>query len=267
MIHLPHLETDITQACQLSCVACNHSVPLWRARKGGPWSANPLQVEKDLTTLAKFVHTDRWGALGGEPTLHRDLISILHIAKQSGIADKTEVWTNGLTAKKQSAEFWRSFDVLVLSIYPGKLDDDHILWIVNKCRDEGVELITKDERYHPNFKTMLEPRPDMSAARTQAKFDGCFFRWFSRVANFGYFFTCCCGPHIPFLIQEQPFGTDGIAIEGLTEQALHAYLHRRQPLGACRQCAGRDTAVDIKWQERRDPAEWLLASAGEGVKR
>ncbi len=261
MINVPHLETDITQACQLSCVGCNHSVPLWRSLRGGPWAADPRQVEKDLNHLATLLHADRWGALGGEPLMSRHVIEILQIVRASKIADKTEVWTNGLLLPRQPTEFWRSFDVLVLSVYPGKHDDDSLALIDGLCRTHGVELVVKDERYHPNFKTMLEEVPT-DRAHTVAKFKGCFFRHFSRVANFGYFFTCCCAPHLPMLVQNRPFGSDGIRIEGLEETELQAYLTRSEPLGACTICAGRDTAKNLVWHEQKDPAKWLNESAG-----
>lgn len=261
MIRLPHLETDITQACQLSCVGCNHSVPLWRQKKGGPWAADPQQVRADLTHLAGFVRADRWGALGGEPLLHSKLTEILEIARDSGIADKTEVWTNGLLLARQKPAFWRAFDILVLSIYPGKHDDASLAEIRARCAGEGVELVEKDERRFPNFMTMLEPVPTEYSA-TKEKFEGCFFRHFSRVANYGFFFTCCCGPHLPMLVQGQPFGTDGVPIAGLTEAELNAYLTRSEPLGACFVCAGRATAKPLVWREERRPTEWLAASAG-----
>lgn len=261
MIRIPHLETDVTQACQLSCVACNHSVPLWRRVKGGPWAADPRQVEADLTHLATIVHADRWGALGGEPLMHAHLVDILRVARASGVADRTEVWTNGLLLPRQRAEFWRAFDILVLSVYPGKHDDASLAWIAAKCADEGVELVVKDERLMPNFRTMLEPVATGPAA-TRSKFAGCFFRGFSRVANYGHFFTCCCAPHLPMLVLGQPYGADGVPIAGLTEEGLLAYLGRSEPLASCAVCAGRDTAVPITWREERDADAWLAASAG-----
>lgn len=259
MIRIPHLETDITQACQLSCVGCNHSVPLWRAH--GPWFATPEQVRSDLNHLSTIVHADRWGALGGEPLLHHKLVELLTIARASGVADTYEVWTNGLMLRRQKPEFWQAFDILVLSAYPGKITDAEIDWISKKCQDEGVVLEVKDERRFPNFRTMLEPEPT-APAPTAAKFAGCFFRHFSRVANYGFFFTCCCAPHLPMLVQGRQFGDDGVRIAGLTEEGLLAYLQRSDPLGACAICAGRDTAVSIPWSEIRDPQRWLAASAG-----
>lgn len=259
MIQIPHLETDITQACQLSCVGCNHSVPLWREH--GIWSAEPQQVQKDLGHLSTFLHAEKWGALGGEPLLNKKLVDILHIARDSSIANTLEVWTNGLLLQRQSPDFWRAFDCLVVSIYPGKLSVVDLEWIEKKCKDEGVEYSPRDERLNPNFMTMLEPVPTDYHA-TKEKFAGCFFRHFSRCASYGFFFTCCCGPHLPMLVQKQEYGTDGIKIEGLTEDRLRGYLEQIEPLGACYICAGRDTAKPLTWREEKNPILWMKASAG-----
>jgi hypothetical protein len=260
LLRIPHLETDITQACNLSCVGCNHLVPLWRQH--GPWQTNRIQLETDLRRLAPVVHADRWGALGGEPTLHRDLSALLQIAQDSGIADAIEVWTNGAFLKRMGPEFWRHTDILVLSIYPGQHTANSLDWIRSKCDDTGTRLEVKDEVGRPNFRTLLEPTPTDPEA-TAAKFKQCFFRRFSRVANFGHFFTCCCAPHMPLLLRGEKFGTDGIPItEGITEADVRAYLERSEPLGSCASCAGRETAVPLAWHQERDPLRWIAASKG-----
>lgn len=262
MIQIHHLETDLTQACQLSCVACNHHVPLYRVQPGGPKMASVDQILIDLGHLSKVLHADVWGALGGEPTLHPQLPRILDLVRFSGICDRIEVWTNGISLRKLPDVFWRSeWDEIVLSRYEGKLTDDHVQWIHERVSSVGRTLRVMDERQTPNFKTLFEPVPT-DAATTRSKFAGCFFRHFSRVLNNGYFFTCCCAPHMPVLVQGRPFGTDGIAVADITEEKLYAYLTRRDPLGACEQCAGRDTAKDLKWREESRPLEWLRASAG-----
>lgn len=259
MLKLRHLETDVTQACQLSCVACNHHVPLWR--KHGPWMADPKQVEHDLTRLARIMHTEKWGALGGEPLLHKKLVDILHIARDSGIADQIEVWSNGLLVESMPPAFWRSLDILVLSIYPGVLGTAALIRIEDLCATHGVQLEKKDERTKPNFRTLFEPTQTRGDV-TRRKFEQCFFRKYSRSASYGYFFTCCCAPHMPMLMQSKPFGTDGIPIHGISEAALLEYLTRTEPLGACDLCAGRETAVKIPWSEERQPLRWIEKSRG-----
>lgn len=243
----------------MSCVGCNHSVPMWRTL--GPWHSSPQQVEADLGHLTTFLHADKWGALGGEPLLNPKLGDILDVVRATKICDILEVWTNGLLVMAQPPSFWRKFDHLVHSIYPGKFTEAQLADIRQKCADEGVTYVPKDERHHPNFRTMLEPEPT-DPISTRIKFKGCFFRSFSRNATRGFFFTCCCGPHIPVAIQHRTFGDDGLRIAGSTEADVRSYLDCLEPLGACYVCAGRDTARPITWREERDPEAWLKASAG-----
>jgi hypothetical protein len=239
-------------------VACNHFVPLWRER--GPINTTRAQLKHDLSILAPLIHAEKWGALGGEPTLHKDLVALLNIARDSGVATETEVWTNGAFLRRMSDEFWESFDILVLSVYPGQHTESQMDWIRERCHQAKVTLDLKDEVHRPNFRTILEPTPT-SHDVTKQKFDACFFRKFSRNASFGFFFTCCCGPHIPTLIQGKTVGVDGIPItEDLTEADIRRYLERSEPLGACTVCAGRATAVPIPWREERQPLQWLTAS-------
>ncbi len=258
MIQLTHLETDVTTACQLSCVACNHHVPLYR--QAGPYMVTVEQVESDLTKLASITHFATWAAIGGEPLLHRGLVDILRAARASKVADRIEVWTNGLRLRQMGADFWRSFDILVLSVYEGKLTDDDLRWVLSRCSDEGIDLEVKDERVRRNFRALFEAEPT-NEARTLDKFRRCFFRQYSRVANWGYFFTCCCAPHMPRLIHGAPLGTDGVAIDGLTEDGLRAYLERAEPLSVCSICAGGDElGHKVAWHEEREPLRWIAAS-------
>lgn len=267
MITLPHLDTNITLACQNSCVACNHLVVPYRSATGGPPSTTPDQVASDLGSLAKILHVNAWGALGGEPTLHRDLVQILLAAEESGIADIIELWSHGQTLHRaenqHGAAFWTSFDRLIVSAYPGKHTPESLAWIEAQCREYQIEYILKDESQHPNFTALLDAAPS-GPAYTREKYQACWFRTMARTADFGYFFTCCTAPHIPHLLQGQSFGTDGIAIKDITEEGLLAYLNQPTPLGACTVCAGRmtRTAVNIPWAEYRDKREWLAKSAG-----
>ena len=222
---------------------------------------DPEQVHRDLTALASILRADAWGALGGEPTLHPQLELVLEAAEESDVADRIELWTNGISIGRMTSRAWSTLDEVVLSRYESKLTDAQVAWIADVCAERQIKLRIMDERTQPNFRTLLEKEPTDESA-TRSKFAGCFFRHFSRVANDGYFYTCCCAPHMPVLVQGRPAGSDGVAIEGLTEAGLLRYLERAEPLGACSVCAGRDTAVQIAWREEKEPLRWLAASAG-----
>jgi hypothetical protein len=265
VITLPHLETNVTIACQLRCVSCNHFVAL-QTNEAKKRLADPVQVYEDLAALSRFLHVDAWGALGGEPLLHPHLVDILAAVQKTRIADVIEVWTNGIAVRKATPAFWDSLDRLVVSAYPGTLDDAEIEWIKSAAGEAQVEVLVKDERHVPNFERLLEPSPT-SEMDTLRKYRACFFKDYSRVADKGFFYRCCTSPFIPRLLLGLPEGTDGIAIAGLTESALLAFLNQKEAPTSCQLCSGLDPAIRRRtdWREVRDPAEWLSASKSERV--
>lgn len=262
MITLPHLETNVTAACQNRCVACNHFVPLEVSRFKASMIA-PEDLARDLQNFGRVAHVHGYALIGGEPLMHPEIVALMRVAEESGIADRVELWTNGQALDDMARDFWDVLDVLVLSVYPGKLDDADIERIDERCREAGAELIVKDERQTPNFSRLLEPMPT-SRAVTEEKFRRCFFKGYSRVLDRGYLFLCCTSPFIPRLLLGEPFGTDGLRVdEHLTERALHEFLSRSEPLRSCGICAGRDGRGDpMEWREVRDPDEWVQTSAG-----
>lgn len=265
MIFLPHLETNVTAACQNRCVACNHFVPIQVARFKASM-IKPEQMERDLKLFGRLVHVSAYGMLGGEPTLHPRLPQLIRIARASRIADKVEVWTNGQTLLKQPGAFWEAIrdHRIVMSVYPGKLDDTQILAIQHVCDAKHVELHVKDERKHPNF-TLLLDKTETGPEETQVKYNQCWFKTFSRVLDNGYFYRCCTSPYIPQLLQGRPEGSDGLKVdENLTEADILRFLNSKQAMPSCSVCAGRNTpaAQPVPWSEVNEPADWLAASAG-----
>jgi hypothetical protein len=265
MIRLPHLETNVTAACQNRCIACNHFVPL-QVPMFKASMLTPQQMQRDLDIFKRFVHVDAYGMLGGEPTLNPHLPALVRIAVASGIADTVEVWTNGQTLQQQDEDFWHSLfgHRIVMSVYPGKLTDMQIAQIEHLCKTKQVELHIKDERRHPNFTQLLE-KEETHGLATQRKYEACWFKTFSRVLDNGYFYRCCTSPYIPKLLLNLPEGTDGLRVdESLTEQKILDYLYQPQAMNSCHICAGRNTpsAVPIPWSEIKDPAAWLAASRG-----
>lgn len=265
MIRIHHLETNVTVACQLSCVSCNHYVPMQRA-SAKKSMATAKQMEQDLYWLVRAgLRADAYGMLGGEPTLHPQLVDLLWVARKSGVSPLIEVWTNGLSLNRQPQEFWNKelFDKLVLSAYPGTLDDEAIALIQGKCEQHGIALRVNDERRVPNFEQLIEREPTLPE-ETRIKYQACFFRQFSRVVDNGFFYRCCTTPFIPKLLFGQLEGTDGIRVEGITEEMLNAFLSQKDPALSCTRCVGLNPANRRRqdWTQVRDAAEWELASSG-----
>lgn len=266
MINLPHLETNVTIACQLRCANCNHFVAIQTDRfKESMVEAESLK--RDLNIFSRVCHVDAYAMIGGEPTLHPEIVELLEVARESGIADSLEVWTNGiglLSRLPESHRFWQSFDRLVLSRYPGKLTNEEVSTIANVCGRSQVGIRLIDETQHPNWTQLLDPSP-ASDQYAQEKYDKCWFRTYCYVLDNGYFGRCCTSPFIPKLIQGRQFGDDMLSVdEGLGEEELQAYLDRVEFMESCRVCAGRETpsSVPVEWKEERDTEKWLTASRG-----
>jgi GTP 3',8-cyclase len=258
-VTLEHVETNITIACNNACVGCNHFVPLQQP-KGS--FMTPEQLAHDLEHFGKVAHIRKYAFIGGEPTLHPKLLELVEVARRSEIADRIEIWTNGQTLRNKMGDwphFWSAFDSIIVSAYPGKLSDDDIIWTDSKCQESGVAFELKDERKQPYFTRLLEPAPT-DQWRTQAKYNACWYKTYTRVLDWGYFYRCCTSPFIPSVIQGLPKETDGIAVEGLTEDALIDFLGQVKPATACQMCAGHG-ANAIPWSEERDPVKWLEMSA------
>lgn len=248
MITLEHVETNVTLACQNVCVGCNHFVPMQPGIM-----ADPAQIERDLYHLGKIAHVTRWAAIGGEPTLNRRLPDILKIARDSGTVDLVEVWTNGIRLPVMPAEFWAVVDEIDLTLYPGKPVD--IEYIQRKCQETGTVLRIK--RAEADFTHLLYERHASDTAAS-AIYRGCWYRTYCRVLDDGYFYRCCTSPFIPPLILELPKGTDGLRVEGASEQELREYLDQAETPASCYRCAS-NGGPHIGWRETTR-ADWLSES-------
>ena len=266
MIQIPHLETNITISCQNRCIACNHFVPMQVGRFKASMMP-PEILERDLRNLARICHADAYALIGGEPTLHPRLPGIAQTAKRSGIANRIELWSHGQDWGKhidQILPALKYIDKVVISRYPGKASDYEIGEITDLCRVNHIALDIKDEGAYPNFTQLLEETPTGPDA-TQEKYKACWFKTYSRVIDWGYFYRCCTSPFIPQLLQGRPEGADGLPItEHTTEGDLKQFLALPVAMRSCEICAGRNTpsAKPITWQEIKDPKRWERASAG-----
>lgn len=79
---------------------------------------HPSSVVADLTHLAKFLRVDHVRILGGEPLLHPNLLSLISVIRDSGIAPKIRVVTNGVLLDRVPSAFWEEVDEVHISAYP-----------------------------------------------------------------------------------------------------------------------------------------------------
>lgn len=251
MIRLPHLETNITTYCQNRCVGCNHLIPLQQGKH-----ANTETIRRDMIAFGKIAHADIWAALGGEPLLHPAIDEVLEIAHESAIADRIEVITNGMRIYSTSTAFWTLTDILTVSVYPGKLDNDKLDFIKRMAASYQVELHIKYVQNEP-FTAPLSS--DHTALQSRARFRGCWYKTYCHVLDNGYFYRCCEMPFLAPLMMGKPAGFDGLNIHTASEADLAAYINQSTIPESCAICGGHGGEF-IPYAQETDPAEWIRKS-------
>lgn len=241
MITLAHVETNITTACQNTCVGCNHFIPMQKPRH-----MKVDAIARDLENIGRIAFIERYALIGGEPLLHPKIDEILALAKASHAIGLVEVWTNGLAIKRMSEIFWQLVDEIDLTLYPGKPVD--LEWIEAKCAETFTRLVVKHAAQDFTRLAYKRHASDVEARQIHA---GCWYRTYTRVLDDGVLYRCCTSPFIPKLLLGLPQGTDGLAITGETsEEELRAFLESDEVLASCYRCAGH-AGEHIGWYEAR----------------
>lgn len=217
-------------------------------------------IERDITNAAKVMHAEVACLLGGEPTAHPELLRLMRFTAKSGLADRVQVLTNGMRLHRMSPEFWAELDWLKISIYPGKTQPENVQLAKDQQAVHRFQLDFYDVAADP-FRAVLtvDHRTPESA---QATYDGCWYRTFTRKIERGFFYRCCTSPSISQLILGLGPDADGIALDGLTPEALQGFLDQREPAKSCSRCHGNLGPRLAGWSEvRGDRDEWLRQSA------
>lgn len=239
MIYLPKFETNITTACTNTCICCDHYSPFQK-----PAFVDPEQIERDLIAAKRILRAGDYRLIGGEPTLHPQLLEIIDIAHRVGIADTVSVWTNGMRLRKMPSEFWEKADGIAVTVYP-KLPADDLAWIRNKVRETGRQYqeVNHNGRFNRTFSAQETNQAD--ALRMYAT---CIYRSCNEYDN-GWFYHCNNAAFISRLVLGLPEGTDGINLYTATEDEFRAYLDdRSKPYQSCYRCV-QTKLIGVAWRE------------------
>lgn len=245
MIEIGHIDLNVCEHCTHKCVACSHASPIL-----APWSMPLEMIERDLTALKPFLRVGNVQVLGGEPLLHRDIVEVLRLVKRVRIDRRSTVITNGSLLPRMTDEFWRELEYLQISVYP-KLDRACVALAEAKSREYGFALGTTE--FH-DFYRQLKAVPDDGAA----SFRDCRWRKECFTVHRGHFYLCAQSAFFPKAILHQPAETDGLPLEGLTEEKLAAFMARTEPFAACTVCRA-NTMLSDPWREAKR-SEWIKES-------
>lgn len=214
------------------------------------WQMSPEVLARDLANLSKVVHFQRIQMVGGEPTLHKDLAQMMHVARESGIANEVMVITNGSRLNQMSNDFWRTLDILQLSIYP-RLDPKIPELAARKCAEfERQFHSTTYTEFHQQFR---------ATPNDGAHFGTCHWKNDCWTCHDSRFYLCPQSAFFPKAFMGLEEGVDGLPLEGLTQEVFDAFISRTEPLNACRICMANEMKPK-PWAEANGREEWIAKS-------
>jgi GTP 3',8-cyclase len=216
----------------------------------------PGGLLSDLTALAKGYHVKVLKLLGGEPLLHPSLVDVILAARESQVADKIEIWTNGLLLPRVERRFWETVDSVRISLYPGRsLRQDQLDKCVALARQHNVSI--RYRRYEA-FQESYSERGTDDSSLVKRIYVTCnsAHRWRCHTVADGWFYKCAQGYMIPRGMSLGPEATqqNGIQIDESPEfrDRLLSYLTSPEPLSSCRNCLGSAGKYLEHQQVRRD---------------
>jgi len=223
-----------------------------------PYWVKKESLYKDLCNLSPILHVDTFVLLGGEPLLHPDVLEMAEMARDTGIGDKVAIVTNGMLLDKQPEQFWTTFDEVRFSDY-GKVSlEQKERWSgLAKKYNVKLKTISVKEFYKPFTHGKL------SAEKAMESWVSCTDRYHCATVQDGFYYLCPRSWQVPDKLLHIDPTTDGIAIEGLTEDGLVAFRNK-MPM-SCSYCVQPHTngVVFEKWREC-SRADWMKES-GHGL--
>src|SRR5688572_27287640 len=100
-LYLRSAEYNIVEHCNLRCAGCDHASPLLPKT-----FLSLVDFEKDLLALKHTARIGTFKLLGGESTLHPQIIQLILKVKSLDFTETVCVITNGTVLHKMDDRFW-----------------------------------------------------------------------------------------------------------------------------------------------------------------
>ena len=266
------LEFNLVDHCNFSCAECSHFSPHLPKSQ-----ADLASFERDLRALAEVYAVDRFRFVGGEPLLHKQILSFIRAVRSSGIAREIEICSNGSLAERVDDEVFRAIDSLSISWYPDpRCNESTIAAIRQRCQRLGTRL--KVDRIQ-RFRMMQLDSPIQDSATTAHVHSSCQIAhsWYCQTIYNGRFYLCSRPIFTnAYLAQRGRVARDLAKLDGIDLHAEHlrdrllTYLRSDQALESCRHCLG-TVGKHVPWRQlppedrmhgkptNRDPAQSIAA--------
>jgi MoaA/NifB/PqqE/SkfB family radical SAM enzyme len=207
-------------------------------------------IERDLTLLKKILRCQTVNIVGGEPTLHKQLVDVMKLLTGIRIDINHCLVTNGRLLPTFEDDFWSSLESMSISVYPN-LNMEVVALAERKSKEHGFGFGT---RIFTEFYAQFEDRPDGSS------FHNCHWKTDCFTVHDGYFYLCPQSAFFPKTVMGLPENIDGLPLDGATEQSLLDYMNRKEPFNACRKCSG-GFSLRRPWSQSKTRDEWIKESS------
>jgi cyclic pyranopterin phosphate synthase len=259
-LHSNKIEYNLVDHCNLACRECSHLSPYLRK------NAIPFEIfARDLQQVASVVRVRRFRFVGGEPLLNKDILQFIAAVRDSGIAPKIEVVSNGVLVPRAPDALFQAIDLLSLSIYPGAPCAPQVMRAIeSRCRQHDVTLKVD---FIDRFRRMQVREPIADERLVQKIFNSCLMAhtWDCQTFYDGRFYLCSRPIYSDSFIEKlglerQEFrARDGVSLhEPGLHARLQAYLTSSKPLRSCRYCLGAvgeyEPHQQLTSDQRRSPA-------------
>jgi len=230
-----HLELPVVDHCNLTCRACNHASPAVRA-----WFADPVQVRKDFSLLARYYRPKIVKVIGGEPLMHKRLVELLEALRDTGITNHINLSTNGVLLHRASDAMYELIDELEISIYPAVQTElgDILDLASSKCEQFRTKLSLNT---YEQFRATFAGKGTQDRSLVGKVFKACKIAhlWGCHSVRDGYLFRC---PQSVAIAQLQGRATVAGGIELADspdlQQRLLAFVNSSEPIPSCAYCVG-----------------------------
>lgn len=248
------VEINAAWHCNISCAWCSHGSPALPRDL-----ADELVVGRDLRSLATWMTVDHVRVLGGEPLLHPRLACLLQVIRSAQLSDRIRILTNGLLLAQAEDAVWDLVDEIHISVYPNtrKAIEAALPSLTDRAAGANTTLLVK---YFDHFRVSYRI-PDDDHILTERIYRTCQIGnvWRCLTVEQGNLYRC---PQAAFRHRFHPLivsasGGDHLPIHEVSSAAqIRRWLHRGEPLEACRGCAGSAGELlahrQLHSRERRD---------------
>jgi organic radical activating enzyme len=237
-IKLKSAEYNIVEHCNLRCAGCDHASPVMAKT-----FIALKEFEDDLLAFSKYISVGTFKLLGGEATLHPEIIDFMKTAKSIGFSDKLCIITNGTALHKMEEEFWQLLDLLQVTFYPNVAVPISRTELIFKANKYGFELEMEDKA---RFRNTILDKKNENAELVKKVYTACELHntYACHTIRHGKFYKCSPASFTDDRLNKIDVSheneNDFISLhsEHFSVSQIEKYMSDTEPMPSCAYCLG-----------------------------